>query len=78
MIETVGLVAALLIGGVLGLLGGGGSILAMPVFAYLLGLETKAAIIASLVVVGVASLVGGIAGLRRGEVDILRGAMCGR
>ena len=75
MIETVGLVAALLIGAVLGLLGGGGSILAMPAFAYLLGIETKAAIIGSLVVVGVASLVGGIAGLRRGEVDIRRGAM---
>lgn len=75
MIEIVGLVVAILIGGVLGLLGGGGSILAMPAFAYLLGIETKAAIIGSLIVVGVASLVGGISGLRRGEVDIRRGAM---
>src|SRR5690606_18603942 len=75
MIEIIGLVAALLIGGVLGLLGGGGSILAMPAFTYLLGIETKAAIIGSLVVVGVASLVGGMAGLRRGDVDIRRGAM---
>lgn len=75
MIETLGLVVALLIGGVLGLLGGGGSILAMPAFVYLLGIETKAAIIGSLVVVGIASLVGGFSGLRRGEVDIRRGAM---
>lgn len=46
---------ALLIGLTLGLLGGGGSILAVPALVYALGLETKPAIATSLLVVGVTS-----------------------
>lgn len=43
-------------GCLLGLLGGGGSILAVPVLVYVLGLEPKAAIATSLLIVGLASL----------------------
>lgn len=49
---------ALLIGITLGLLGGGGSILTVPVFVYVMGLDPKAAIAMSLPVVGGAALVG--------------------
>lgn len=48
---------ALLIGLLLGLLGGGGSILTVPVLVYLAGLEPKTAIATSLVVVGTTSLI---------------------
>lgn len=75
MIEALGFFVALAIGGILGLLGGGGSILAVPAFVYLLKVETKGAIIGSLLVVAVSSLVGGISGLRRGEVELTRGAL---
>ncbi len=51
-------VLALLIGITLGLLGGGGSILTVPVFVYALGFEPKLAIAMSLPVVGGAALVG--------------------
>lgn len=54
----VGLLLALVIGGSLGLLGGGGSILTVPVFVYVLGFGAKEAVAASLAVVGVASLFG--------------------
>lgn len=75
MIVALGFVAALLIGGILGLLGGGGSILATPAFVYLLGVSTKSSIVSSLVVVAVSSLVGGLGGIRRGEVDLRRAAL---
>jgi len=47
----------LVVGLLLGLLGGGGSILLVPVLVYLVGLETKVAIATTLVVVGLTSLV---------------------
>lgn len=60
---------ALLIGVTLGLLGGGGSILTVPVFVYVLGLESKRAIAMSLPVVGLAALVGVARHWRLGNVD---------
>ncbi|MGF1647082.1 MAG: sulfite exporter TauE/SafE family protein [Kineosporiaceae bacterium] len=50
------LVLALAVGLTLGLLGGGGSILAVPLLVYVAGLGTKEAIATSLLVVGVTSL----------------------
>jgi len=44
---VAGLILAAVIGVLLGLLGGGGSILAVPVFAYVLDLDPKLAIAAS-------------------------------
>lgn len=49
-------VASLLIGVSLGILGGGGSILTVPILVYLAGQDTKEAIATSLFVVGVTSL----------------------
>lgn len=49
---------SLLIGAILGLLGGGGSILTVPMLVYLLGMDGKEGIASSLFVVGATSLVG--------------------
>jgi uncharacterized protein len=59
---------ALLIGLTLGLLAGGGSILAVPVLVYVLGVAPKDAIAMSLLVVGVASAVATFAHARAGRV----------
>ncbi|ALO12477.1 putative permease [Streptomyces venezuelae] len=53
---TVVVVASLLVGVSLGVLGGGGSILTVPILVYLAGQDTKEAIATSLFVVGVTSL----------------------
>jgi uncharacterized protein len=62
------LVLALLIGVTLGLLGGGGSILAVPVLVYVAGQDAKAAIAMSLLVVGITSAAGAISHARAGRV----------
>jgi len=56
------------IGLLLGLLGGGGSILTVPMLVYLLHVEPKTAIVTSFVVVGVSSLIAMIPHARRGHV----------
>jgi uncharacterized membrane protein YfcA len=66
----VAAVLALLIGVTLGLLGGGGSILTVPVFVYVLGIESKRAIAMSLPVVGLAALVGVARHARLGNVNL--------
>ena len=59
----------LIIGIVLGLLGGGGSILTVPALVYLLGQSPQAAITASLVIVGSNSVLGAVLYTRRGTPD---------
>ncbi len=49
------------VGLLLGLVGGGGSILAVPVLVYVLGQPVKAATTESLLIVGTAALVGAAA-----------------
>ena len=66
---------ATLIGLSLGLLGGGGSILAVPVLAYAAGLPAKEAIATSLIVVGATSLFALIPHARRGHVEWRTGAI---
>ena len=61
---------AALIGLSLGLMGGGGSILTVPVFVYVLGFATKPAIVMSLPVVGTTSLVGALGHWRAGNVHL--------
>lgn len=61
-------VLAVLIGILLGLLGGGGSILTVPVLVYVAGLSTKSAIITSLVVVCITSAIAVIGHARAGRV----------
>ncbi|MDT8407218.1 MAG: sulfite exporter TauE/SafE family protein [Methylococcales bacterium] len=50
------LALAVLIGLLLGLMGGGGSILTVPMLVYVLGIEPKTAIVTAFVVVGLSSL----------------------
>ena len=61
---------ALAIGMAMGLLGGGGSIIAVPAFTFLLHLPPKDAVVTSLAVVGLAATAGAIAALVRGVVPI--------
>ncbi len=61
--------AAMVTGLILGLIGGGGSVLTVPVFVYLLGYPAKQAIAMSLPIVGCASLVGAIGHWRAGNVQ---------
>ena len=69
IIEILGYVGALFIGGVLGLIGGGGSILTVPVLVYLLAINPITATAYSLFVVGSASMVGTIKNLQKGLVE---------
>jgi len=68
---------AALIGLSLGLLGGGGSILTVPVFVYVLGYDPKLAIAMSLPVVGATSLLGAAAHWRAGNVRLETAALFG-
>jgi uncharacterized membrane protein YfcA len=69
-VTAFGAVLALTVGLVLGLLGGGGSILAVPTFLYVFHVEAKSAIAMSLVVVGMSALVGFLTHWRQGTVDV--------
>ena len=66
-----------LIGVSLGALGGGGSILAVPVLVYAAGETPKAATTTSLVVVGATALGGMFAHLRAGHVRVVPGVVFG-
>jgi uncharacterized membrane protein YfcA len=72
---ALGLALAVLVGVSLGLLGGGGSILTLPILVYAFGMEERAAIATSLVVVGVTSAVALIPHASRGHVDWRTGAL---
>lgn len=61
LLPLLGLVTGLL----LGLLGSGGSILALPAFVYAAGLPVKSSVATSLAVVGATSLIGAILAKRR-------------
>jgi uncharacterized membrane protein YfcA len=61
------------VGLLMGLLGGGGALLTIPVLAYLLGYEVNDAVAGGLVVVGLASAFALLAHLRAGNVDVRRG-----
>lgn len=77
MTLALALVAGVLIGLSLGALGGGGSILAVPVLVYGLGQSPAQATTGSLVVVVVTSLVGAVAAHRAGNVLLARGTTFG-
>ncbi|OBB32420.1 hypothetical protein A5792_01570 [Mycolicibacterium peregrinum] len=68
---------AVLVGVSLGLLGGGGSILTVPLLAYVAGMEAKQAIATSLLVVGVTSAVSTLSHARAGRVQWRSGLMFG-
>lgn len=68
---------SMVIGLLLGLLGGGGSILTVPMLVYLLHVEPKNAIVTSFVVVGISSLMALIPHARRGSVCWKSGLLFG-
>ncbi|GMQ23446.1 sulfite exporter TauE/SafE family protein [Algoriphagus sp. oki45] len=68
-IVLIGFAAAILIGVSLGLIGGGGSILTVPVLVYILGVDPVLATAYSLFVVGSTSLVGAGTYMKKGLVN---------
>ena len=68
--EIAGYIAAILIGISLGLIGGGGSILTVPVFVYMMHVHPVLATTYSLFVVGSCSLVGGTRAYFKGLIDL--------
>ena len=67
--EFLGYLSAIVIGLVMGLIGGGGSILSVPIFVYIFGFDAVTATALSLFVVGITSLVGSIGFVRQKQVD---------
>ena len=68
--EYIGYLASILIGVALGLIGGGGSILTVPVLVYLFAIEPVLATAYSLFIVGLTSAVGSITYFKKGLVNI--------
>lgn len=66
----LGYVASVLMGLSLGLIGGGGSILTVPILVYLFGVDPVLATAYSLFVVGLTSLVGSYSHFRAGNVQL--------
>lgn len=71
--EIIGYLATVIMGLTLGLIGGGGSILTVPILVYLFSINPVLATAYSLFIVGLTALVGGITYFKRGEVDIKTG-----
>lgn len=67
--ELIGFFLALLVGGVLGLMGGGGSILALPILVYIFSVEPILARTYSLFIIGSGAFFGLIQYMRRKDVD---------
>ncbi len=75
--EFAGFVASFLVGISLGLVGGGGSILMVPVLVYLFGITPVNATAYSLFVVGATSLIGAFPKVRQGLVSFRTAAVFG-
>ncbi|CAM3575512.1 sulfite exporter TauE/SafE family protein [Zobellia roscoffensis] len=68
-IHILGYLGALAIGVVLGLMGGGGSIMAVPIFTYLFQISPVATTTYSLFVVGTSASVGAVKSFKKGLID---------
>lgn len=68
--ELFGYLSAVLIGLILGLIGGGGSILTVPVLVYLFHIHPELGTAYSLFIVGSTSLIGVFSKIRQREVDV--------
>jgi uncharacterized membrane protein YfcA len=73
LVEILGFLGALIIGIVLGLIGGGGSILTVPILVYIMGVSPVIATAYSLFVVGTSALVGAIINAKKRMVDFKTG-----
>lgn len=68
--EIAGYIASIFIGIVLGLIGGGGSILTVPVLVYLFAIDAVLATAYSLFIVGLTSAFGAVSYYRKGLVNV--------
>ena len=75
--EIIGYLAAVCIGLILGILGGGGSILSIPILVYLFHMDVVLASAYSLFIVGVTSLVGAIPKYKEHLVHVKTGLLFG-
>lgn len=78
---TMGVIAALVLSGAiglsLGLVGGGGSIITVPVLVYVAGLPPRQAVALSLAIVGATAAVGAVLNYRSGNTDLKLTAVFG-
>ena len=70
IMEIAGYLSSIIIGVSLGLIGGGGSILTVPVLVYLFSVDAVAATAYSLFIVGLTSAVGSVSYFRKGLVNV--------
>src|SRR6185369_1194942 len=68
--EYIGYFTSILIGISLGLIGGGGSILTVPVLVYIFSMDATAATVYSLFIVGLTSAVGSVSYFRKGLISV--------
>ena len=73
--EILGYFGAILVGLVLGLIGGGGSILTLPILVYLLGVDTVIATGYSLFIIGITSLVGTFRNAGKKKIEFKTGLL---
>jgi uncharacterized membrane protein YfcA len=74
-LATFGYIAALFMGVTLGALGGGGSILTVPILVYLFKINPIEATAYSLFIVGLSALFGGFAYFKKDEIDLKVGLL---
>lgn len=67
--EIIGFVLAFAVGIILGLIGGGGSILTLPILVYIMGVQAKTGTTYSLLIVGTTALIAGIQKARQDQVN---------
>ncbi len=75
--ESIGFAASIVMGLSLGLIGGGGSILTVPILVYLFGVDPVLSTSYSLFVVGLTSLVGSVSHFKSGNVHLKTAAVFG-
>lgn len=75
--EIAGYAASVLIGLSLGLIGGGGSILTVPILVYFFGTDPVIATTYSLFIVGLTSVAGAVSHYRKGNLDFKTGLIFG-
>ena len=69
MLEAIGYLLAILMGITLGIIGGGGSILTVPILVYFFHLSTVTATAYSLLLVGITALIGAVRYYHRNQID---------
>lgn len=74
---TLAIIFGVIIGTLMGALGGGGAILAVPVLVYIFGFPAQHATLGSLAVVATGALTGGIAHAKAGNIDARKGLTFG-